>query len=453
MALSNSYFQSKFEANAEFRDGQYILTFQRAKIPLRHADELGVLQSIHDGISRTVETTEDEIVIRSGDLSGLRTFSELSSEVTTEKLIFASNLIHFFETRSPSRLIPVCFPENLFFTTGFQPVLLHYGVKDSLPPISYEDEDALQQVKAVLAVLFDPSNSFDTYVKFDFAVKTNRLVKDLFRCSSFRSLSSLVEKERKKEIATEKQSVRLPKKQNKARNGIMIGSIAVLIPLIILTIYAFIIQMPRENLFQQSHEFFLENQYSDVVTTLNSVAYGKLPKVVRYELAISYVKNEALTDEQRTNILKDLTLQSNALDYQYWIQIGRGQASGALDTARSLNDGTLIAYALIKEKAAVQQDLSMNGKQKQERLQSIDSELKKYSDQLQKTQSTDASDDSSVTPTNADENANSDQGESVTSGTSDQDSGQSESGEQKNSKDGASPQKDNGSSAKESSKK
>jgi type VII secretion protein EssB len=449
MALSNSFFQSKFEADAEFRDGQYTLTFQRAKIPLRHADELGALQSIHDGISRTVETTEDEIVIRSGDLSGLRNFSELSSEVMTEKLIFANNLIHFFATRSRSRLIPVCFPENIFFTSGFQPVLLHYGVKDSLPPISYEDEDALQQVKAVLAVLFDPSNSFDTYATFDFAVKTNRLVKDLLRCTSFHSLASLVEKERKKEIATEKQSVRLPKKQYRARNGVMIGSIAVLIPLIILTIYAFIIQMPRENLFQQSHELFLENQYSDVATTLNSVAYGKMPKVVRYELAVSYVKNEALTEAQRTNILKDLTLQSNALDYQYWIQVGRGAASGALDTARSLNDGTLIAYALIKEKAAVQQNLSMNGKQKQERLQSIDSELKKYSDQLQKTQSTNASDDSSVTPTNTD----GDQGDSVQSGTSAQDSGQSESGDQKNSEDGASSQKDNGSSAKDVGKK
>ncbi|MCO7127674.1 type VII secretion protein EssB [Sporolactobacillus shoreicorticis] len=453
MARSNSFFQSKFEADTEFRDGQYILTFQRAKIPLRHGDELGVLQSIHDGISRTVETTEDEIVIRSGDLSGLRNFSELSSEVMAEKLIFASNLIHFFETRRPSRLIPVCFPENLFFTSGFQPAMLHYGVKDSLPPISYEDGDALQQVKAVLAVLFDPSNSFDTYVKFDFAVKTNRLVKDLFRCTDFHSLSTLMEKERKKEIATEKQSVRLPKNQNRVRNGIMFGSIVVLIPLIILTIYAFIIQMPRENLFQQSHEFFLENQYSDVATTLSSVAYGKMPKVVCYELAVSYVKNEALTDEQRTNILKDLTLQSNALDYQYWIQIGRGQASGALDTARSLNDGTLIAYALIKEKAAIQQDLSMNGKQKQERLQSIDSELKKYSGQLQKTQPANTSDGSSAPSTNTDGDSNSTQEDSVQSSNGDQDSSQSESGDQKKSKGEASSQKDSHSSTKDAGKK
>lgn len=226
----------------------------------------------------------------------------------------------------------------------------------------------------------------------------------------------------------------------------LIGSLAVLIPLLILTVYAFVIQLPRENLFQQSHEFFLENQYSDVATTLNSVAYSKMPKVVRYELAVSYVKNENLTDEQHNNILNDLTLQSNALYYQYWIQVGRGEAAGALNTARSLNDRTLIAYALVKEQRAIQDDLSMNGQQKQQRLQSIDSELKKYNVKPQKTQAS-TSDGSSIN-TNADVNQNP-QGDSVQSG-SDGSSNQTQSSGQK---DGSSSQKDGSSTGKDSSKK
>ncbi|BBO00162.1 type VII secretion protein EssB [Sporolactobacillus terrae] len=418
MALSNSFFQSKFEADAAVKDGYYQLTFQRAKVPLRHEDELGVLQSINDGVARTVETTEDEIVIQFGEINELRPFSELHAEVITEKMIFASNLIHFFAGYRPSRLIPVCFPENLFFTPGFQPVFLHYGVKDSFPPLSYGQEEALQQVKAVLAVLFDASNDFDTYVKFNFAIKTTRFVKDLFRCATFEKLAALIDKERRKEIAKEKESIRLPKMRNRLRNGAMIGSIVVLIPLIILTIYAFIIQLPRENLFQQSHEAFLENRYSDVATRLSSVAYSKMPKVVRYELAISYVKNEALTDEQQNTILNDLTLQSNQHYYQYWIQVGRGDASGALDTARSINDRSLIAYALIKEKAAIQEDLSMNGKQKQERLQSIDAELKDYSDQLKNVQGGESDQNPDVNAAQDQQKANPAQSEKDTDGSS-----------------------------------
>lgn len=406
MALSNSFFQSKFDAGIEKKDGQYKLTFQRVKIPLRDVEELGALESIEDGIGRKIDATEDEIIVTATESHELKPFEDLNKETLTEKLIFASNLIHFFANRQPSRDIPSCFPENIYFTPGFQPVFLHYGIKDSLPPTDYSAEEAMQQVKATIAFLFDPSNTFDTYLKFDFDSKAVRFVKNLFRCEDFQSLKRLVEKERIKEIAAERLSVRLPKRKNLAKNGIMIGSIVLLIPLIILTIYAFIIQMPRENLFQQSHEFFLESQYSNVVTSLNSVSYNSMPKVVQYELAVSYVKNEALTAAQQSNILNNVTLQSNLLYYQYWIQTGRGDTSGALNTARSLNDRMLIAYALLKEKAAVQANLSISGQTKQTRLQSIDSELKQYSDLMKS---------SSSSPVNSTTNTGSNSGTSGSS--------------------------------------
>ncbi|RYL87260.1 type VII secretion protein EssB [Sporolactobacillus sp. THM19-2] len=382
MPQEESFFQSKYEAQAEFKEGKYVLTFQRVKIPLRQADELGALGSIDDGVERKIETNEDEIVIIAGPEKTLRPFSDLKQETATERLIFASNLIRFFACYRNQRVIPSCFPENIFFTPGFEPVFLHYGIKDSLPPVSYQEEESLRQVKAVVALLFDPVHPFDTYLKFDFAAKTTRFVKDILRCTTFQSMSGLVEKERRKEIGEEKRSIRLPKKRNRVKNGVLTGTVVLLIPLIILTVYAFIIQMPRQDLFEQSHEHYLQDQYSDVVTVLDPVDEDQMPKVVRYELAVSYVKNEALTESQQNTILNDLTLQSNPLYYRYWIQTGRGETSDALNTARSLNDRMLIAYGLLKEKAALQDNLSMNGKQKQERLQSIDSELKKYNEIL-----------------------------------------------------------------------
>lgn len=407
MTLSNSFFQSGLDAEAEHKDGRYRLTFQRVKIPLRHVEELGVLQSIGDGVTRKVETTEDEVVITAAGNPKLRSFSELKTEMSIERLIFASNLIDFFENGERSLIIPICFPENLFFSCGFQPVFLHYGVRDSLPPVEFDEEKALQHLKAVIALLFDPSHSFDTYVKFDFATKSTRFVKDLFRCKTFHALAVLVENERKKELMVEKQSARIPRKRNSIKNGFLIGSIAVLIPLMILTIYAFAIQLPRENLFQQSHEFFLENRYSDVATVLNPVAYNNMPKVVRYELAVSYVKNESLTDTQHNNILNDLTLQSNALYYQYWVQVGRGDAGGALNTAKSLNDRMLTAYALIKEKLAVQNNMSMNGSAKAQQLQTINSELSQYQDitQAQNSSSGSGSSTTNVSATQSQPNA------------------------------------------------
>ncbi|WKB36155.1 type VII secretion protein EssB/YukC [Terrilactibacillus sp. S3-3] len=103
-------------------DRRHTLVFQRAKIPLRHVEELGVLQSINDGISRQVETTEDEIIITAQADPELQPFFKLNNEPYIEKLIFAGNLVHFFETDTYSRIIPICFPENLYFSAGLEPV-------------------------------------------------------------------------------------------------------------------------------------------------------------------------------------------------------------------------------------------------------------------------------------------------------------------------------------------
>ncbi|WKB37209.1 type VII secretion protein EssB/YukC [Terrilactibacillus sp. S3-3] len=194
--------------------------------------------------------------------------------------------------------------------------------------------------------------------------------------------------EKAKEIAEEKQSVRVSKKKNLVKNGLLVASVAVIIPLIFLTVFAYVIKLPRENVFQTSHELFLENQYSDVATALKPVAINDMPKVVRYELAYSYVKNESLTDGERSNALKRLTLQSNPLYFKYWIQNGRGDESGALDTARSLNDLDLdlTIFALIKEKQAVIENLSMDGKEKEKKLQDIESVLSQYESKLKKNQ-------------------------------------------------------------------
>ncbi|MFT8318599.1 MAG: type VII secretion protein EssB [Sporolactobacillus sp.] len=391
MALTQSFFQTAFDAEVEESDGQYLLTFQRVKIPLRADAELGALSSMADGMTRTIQTTEDEVTIQIEPAPDLKPFEDLKAETEIEKLIFASNLVHFFEHYPQSRLVPVCFPENLFVSPGFAPVFLHYGVKGSLPPLESAEGEALKHVKAVIASLLDPSETFDTYAKFDFVAKTTSFIKKIFNCKDFQTLARLIAKRRQNEVTAEKQSIRVPRKKNFIRKVLFICSLVLLAPLIAVTIYAYVIQLPREDLFENAHENFLGNQYSNVVTTLSPISFNRMPRVVQYELAVSFVENQNLNETQKTNILKDVTLQSNPLYYQYWIQTGRGDAAGALNTARSLNDRMLIAYALLNEQSAIQNNLKMNGAQKQARLQRIDGQLKQYRDLLKQQKTAPAS--------------------------------------------------------------
>ena len=74
-----------------------------------------------------------------------------------------------------------------------------------------------------------------------------------------------------------------------------------------------------------------------------------MPYVVLYELAHSSVINEELTEEQKKNVLNNITLQTDAMYLRYWIYIGRGEAEKAIDLARSMEDGELITYGLLQK--------------------------------------------------------------------------------------------------------
>ena len=111
-----------------------------------------------------------------------------------------------------------------------------------------------------------------------------------------------------------------------------------------------------------SHEHYLAKKYSEVVTILSPYSVKQMPYVVLYELAHSSVTNERLTEEQKENVLNNITLQTDADYLKYWIYIGRGEAEKAIDLARSMEDGELITYGLLKRREEVQARYNLSGK-------------------------------------------------------------------------------------------
>ena len=81
-----------------------------------------------------------------------------------------------------------------------------------------------------------------------------------------------------------------------------------------------------------------------------------MPYVVLYELAYSSVTNERLDEEQKKNVLSNITFQTDADYLMYWIYIDRGEAENAVDIARSMEDGELITYGLLKRREEVKAD-------------------------------------------------------------------------------------------------
>ena len=86
------------------------------------------------------------------------------------------------------------------------------------------------------------------------------------------------------------------------------GSLIVLLPVLVYSLYSLIFTHPKQAAFINSQEHFLKREYSEVVSGLSDYKVDQMPRVVQYELAQSYIINESLTEDQKENVRNTITL-------------------------------------------------------------------------------------------------------------------------------------------------
>ncbi|NLQ56263.1 type VII secretion protein EssB/YukC, partial [Streptococcus mutans] len=117
-----------------------------------------------------------------------------------------------------------------------------------------------------------------------------------------------------------------------------------------------------------------------LIDELEKVPLKKLPYTQKYELASAYVQGLDFNDEQKGVVRNNVTLKSDELYLNYWIQIGRGDHADAVDTAKRLDDVDLILYGLAEEITATRKDSQLSAKKRDEKLSQLQSEYDQYWD-------------------------------------------------------------------------
>lgn len=127
---------------------------------------------------------------------------------------------------------------------------------------------------------------------------------------------------------------------------------------------------------------YIENDIAGVIKALQEAEIEDLDKHHKYVLARSYIQSEGLTNEQKDNILSRITMLSSDKEYEYWIYIGRKDYENAENIAMQLSDDELLLYAYLVEKDLIENDTTLDGSEKAEKISSlqikIDSLVKKY---------------------------------------------------------------------------
>ncbi|MCY9275974.1 type VII secretion protein EssB [Bacillus haynesii] len=378
-----TYLEDQLEAVMTKEDGTYIFRFQREKINLVNGLEANVIKEVDPSFNKETIMTDDEVQILIQPPSEYKEFRYIKGKNKKSKWLFAYQLVKAVEEHSIKRLHLIAGPENIVFDKGLTPKFLHYGVQESIPPYEHDEERLFNEVKAAAALAVDGQFAFEEYLKYSETIKFSDQVKDIITSGTYGDLKAVIQKRIDELDAEEKTLVHLPKKKWKIQRYIGLGLILCLIPAVLFSFYSLFFAQPKQQAFIESNRYFLNKQYSKVISTLDKYDAGEMPDSVQYQLAYSYVLVESALKELdwQEDALKSLTLQVDPNNFLYWIQIGRGDNKGALETGRKLENDLQIIYAITKYMSEIKADDQMSSDEREKLLEPLQKEF----DELYKT--------------------------------------------------------------------
>lgn len=373
-----SYLEKKIEATINREPEKIEFIFQRAKLKMSNIQEVELISIIDTELNKKIRFVDDRLVIQYKLPDSYNYFNTIHEKNMRTKLQFAYNIAQKAKDHSLERLNLCICPENIVFNQGLKPIFLHYGVNESLPPYQKNDEVIWLETKATVANIIDNEYEFSAYLAHHETKEISELTYEIMTAVSYEDLLKIIKNEIDAADEYEQTIIHISKKKWTIYRYLTVGLATLLIPLLIYSSFALFFKMPEKNAYIDSNYYFQKEEYSSVVQSLGKYQPDQMPKIVQYQLALSYLTNESLTENQRQNIENALGLESDSSYFLYWINIGRGNYQDAIDTARILEDRDLIVYGLLKEREDIKSNQTLTGEEREEQIKKIQTEIDEY---------------------------------------------------------------------------
>lgn len=378
-----SYLEKQLEAALKFEQDKIVITFQREKIKLANELEITLLQENNPFIEKNITLTEDELIFTYKKEPNFMTFSKLRTLDERSRWMFASKVLRFIMLHQSNRLHLIVCPENILIDESLTAYFLHYGVKESIPPYERNKERLWAETKAIIAAAVQPKYKFDQYIQFSKSIELSPVAVKIMEAKDEQELLTTIQDQLQLLEKEEKKYTKIAKtKWNWVRYS-LIGLLLVLLPLGIYTGYAALVIQPQQEAYVAVQAPYIQGNYSEIIDQLAQYDVEKMPNVIQYELSLAYIVNETLTEEQKENVLKTITLQTDPDYFKYWIYIGRGQAEEALTVARQLEDLDLIMLALLHYEESIKADRELDGEEREQLLDKVQTEINEVTKQLE----------------------------------------------------------------------
>lgn len=305
---------------------------------------------------------------------------EMKSELERLELVLKLKTL---STQNSGYKVPFVHPENIFFIDG-DLTFIHIGIRDGIAPMNIDDTLALSQYKALTLAILNPKISYDNFVNGETSLR-DKFSQALSNCDSFEEVLHLVEtkltKERQKEEAA---LVKVSK--GRYRFFKYAGSVAVVaaIAMGVLTVIDQKTTIPKQKAIMAAQADFITNHYDKTLDDLKAYQPKQLSKEARFVLASSSINLANLSQTQKAAVLNNISSTTDDNTLNYWIYQGRGEFEKALNLAKNIGDDqlTLLAYTDLYQ--ATKLNTSMNGDEKQKKLEEYNKQIQELSKSLGK---------------------------------------------------------------------
>lgn len=274
-------------------------------------------------------------------------------------------------------------PENLYYDRNSRVFIMSRDLYEK--GIVGSEEEFLIEYKALIGHVMQKKYSYENYLNGgEDLYQKNGFLKQLNGIGSVDEVVALLEKEYER-----LQDIILHKKVEVNRSWYRLSSWCIAAAILVIAAagsyigYLSLKLMPRKDAMLNAAASYLDGNYVKVIDELKDVDMKYLDRHQKYILAVSYVRSESLTPQQKENVLETITVDGEEKIKDYWIYLGRLNTTEAQNVAMQRSDDELLLYAYMTEKAILEKNTEITGEEKAQRLKELEQKIEELAKQYE----------------------------------------------------------------------
>lgn len=275
-------------------------------------------------------------------------------------------------------------PENLYYNVTGQAFVKQRDIYKEGTKL--REKEFVDSYRALIGYAMQKQYSFEDYLKGGMQLlQKNKMLAPLGEMTTVEEIIDYLDKQRNDLVEKNAKTKKTVEKSKFSGMKITMNISLVLLVLSVICMgYTFLKVLPYQKAVMEADNAYIENNFVEIIESLEKVKVGDMDKHQKFILANAYIRGENLSQEQKNNLLANMTVRENEKKLDYWIYLGRMETEDAENIAMQQSDDQLLLYAYLKEKNKVEMDPELSGAEKTAALSALEEKIQplkeKYSE-------------------------------------------------------------------------